>query len=195
MISSISLKEFKSFRELCNLNIKPLTILCGANSSGKSSILKSLLILKQSYENTSANDALTLNGAYSNNGYFGDIIHCHKESSFSISNTFKITDPFNGKSYVENQTETLQSYKALKKIFAKRGQTVNVFEISSNIEFYENKSSSLIKMAVIKSYEIQISATINGEVKKSGITLERNGNSERKFNIKWTPSRMLVFIL
>ena len=40
MLSNISLENFKSFRELTNLDIRPLTVLCGANSSGKSTLLK-----------------------------------------------------------------------------------------------------------------------------------------------------------
>ena len=57
MLREISLEKFKAFDTLEELSIKPLTILCGVNSGGKSSIIKSLLLLKQSYENTfSTND-------------------------------------------------------------------------------------------------------------------------------------------
>lgn len=52
MLREISLEKFKAFDTLEELSIKPLTILCGVNSGGKSSIIKSLLLLKQSYENT-----------------------------------------------------------------------------------------------------------------------------------------------
>ena len=45
MITSITLEKYKSFKELTTIDLKPLTILCGVNSSGKSSVLKSLLIL------------------------------------------------------------------------------------------------------------------------------------------------------
>lgn len=51
MLKKIRLSQFKSFELLDNLEIKPLTILCGVNSGGKSSTIKSLLLLKQSYEN------------------------------------------------------------------------------------------------------------------------------------------------
>ncbi len=50
MLKSISLENYKCFKYLNSLDIAPLTILCGVNSSGKSSILKSLLMMKQSYE-------------------------------------------------------------------------------------------------------------------------------------------------
>ncbi len=44
------IKNFKSFKERQFLNIKPLTVICGANNSGKSSIIQSLLLLTQSYK-------------------------------------------------------------------------------------------------------------------------------------------------
>ena len=37
MITSITLEKYKSFRESTTIDLKPLTILCGVNSSGKSS--------------------------------------------------------------------------------------------------------------------------------------------------------------
>lgn len=40
MLREISLEKFKAFDTLEELSIKPLTILCGVNSGGKSSIIK-----------------------------------------------------------------------------------------------------------------------------------------------------------
>ncbi len=45
---NFSLKNFKSFKDTEYINIKPLTILCGVNNSGKSSLIQSLLLLSQS---------------------------------------------------------------------------------------------------------------------------------------------------
>ncbi|MCR5880607.1 ATP-binding protein [Phenylobacterium sp. J367] len=44
------LKNFRSFEDTGALELAPLTLLCGSNSSGKSSILKSMLLLRQSTE-------------------------------------------------------------------------------------------------------------------------------------------------
>lgn len=46
-ITKIAVKGFKSIAEECEIDIRPLTILAGANSSGKSSIMQPLLMLKQ----------------------------------------------------------------------------------------------------------------------------------------------------
>lgn len=49
MIRKISLKNFKTYEDE-EFNIAPLTLIAGINGMGKSSILQSLLLLKQSYD-------------------------------------------------------------------------------------------------------------------------------------------------
>ena len=49
-ITKIAVKGFKSIAEECEIDIRPLTLLAGANSSGKSSIMQPLLMLKQTLE-------------------------------------------------------------------------------------------------------------------------------------------------
>lgn len=49
-ITSISVKGFKCFRDETGIELRPLTILAGANSSGKTSIIQPLLLLKQTLE-------------------------------------------------------------------------------------------------------------------------------------------------
>lgn len=48
MYSRLQLKNFKAFQEL-DLELRPLTLLSGMNGMGKSSVLQSLLLLRQSY--------------------------------------------------------------------------------------------------------------------------------------------------
>ena len=43
MLKSITLENYKCFKEETTIDIAPLTVLCGVNSSGKSSILNNLL--------------------------------------------------------------------------------------------------------------------------------------------------------
>ena len=49
-ITKIAVRGFKSLAEECAIDIQPLTILAGANSSGKSSIMQPFLMLKQTLE-------------------------------------------------------------------------------------------------------------------------------------------------
>lgn len=64
-----------------------VNILIGENSSGKSSIIKFFLALKQTLERPSRNTNLSIIGDYVNLGYYKDIINGHdenKEISFSF---------------------------------------------------------------------------------------------------------------
>jgi predicted ATPase len=61
-IARITVKGFKSLAEECSIEIRPLTILAGANSSGKSSIMQPLLLMKQTLESPYNSGALNLNG-------------------------------------------------------------------------------------------------------------------------------------
>src|ERR1700726_614238 len=51
-ITRIAVEGFKSIARRQEIEIAPLTILAGANSSGKSSIMQPLLLLKQTLEAT-----------------------------------------------------------------------------------------------------------------------------------------------
>ncbi|MEC4868258.1 MAG: AAA family ATPase, partial [Jaaginema sp. PMC 1078.18] len=62
MIYSLKLKNFKCFEDQ-SLALKNLTLLSGLNSSGKSSVLQSLLLLRQSYQQDLLTDiGLAING-------------------------------------------------------------------------------------------------------------------------------------
>jgi predicted ATPase len=61
-ITEISVAGFKSVIDEQTIEIRPLTILAGSNSSGKSSMLQPLLLLKQTLEVSYDPGALLLNG-------------------------------------------------------------------------------------------------------------------------------------
>ena len=61
-ITRIAVKGFKSISEECEIDIYPLTILAGANSSGKSSIMQPFLMLKQTLQAPYDPGALVLDG-------------------------------------------------------------------------------------------------------------------------------------
>ena len=61
-ITEISISGYKSLARKQSVEIKPLTILAGANSTGKSSLIQPLLLLKQTLEETFDPGALKLSG-------------------------------------------------------------------------------------------------------------------------------------
>lgn len=74
MILSWTLKNFKSVKGLKKLDLAPLTIFAGANSSGKSTVLQSILLAAQTIQNPITNKAIILNGHISKFGSFDDIL-------------------------------------------------------------------------------------------------------------------------
>lgn len=50
MLTSFRVEKFKVFRDTSLIDLKPLTLLSGINSAGKSSIIQALLLLKQTLE-------------------------------------------------------------------------------------------------------------------------------------------------
>ncbi|HEX4964835.1 MAG TPA: AAA family ATPase [Thermoanaerobaculia bacterium] len=63
-VTAISVEGFKSFAKEQRVEIRPLTLLAGANNSGKSSLLQPLLLLKQTLEASYDPGPLLLEGAH-----------------------------------------------------------------------------------------------------------------------------------
>jgi predicted ATPase len=63
-ISGIAVEGFKAIRKRTEIAFRPLTILAGANSSGKSSILQPALLMKQTLEAAYDPGALLLDGPH-----------------------------------------------------------------------------------------------------------------------------------
>lgn len=91
-ISSISLRNFKCHSEM-DFNIKGLNVLAGINSSGKSTLIQSLLLLRQSYNNGKINKGLLLNSDLVDLGTVQDILYVNtKEKSPQIEVTVNFGD-------------------------------------------------------------------------------------------------------
>jgi len=73
MIKKWRLGNFKSVRELMELNLAPLTLLAGPNSSGKSTLIQSILLLCQSTSNQDPERSIVLNGSLTLLGEHSDI--------------------------------------------------------------------------------------------------------------------------
>ncbi|MFJ2458021.1 DUF3696 domain-containing protein [Pseudomonas neuropathica] len=81
MISSLALRNFKSIHNDDPLEFKNLSIICGSNSSGKSSILQAILMLSQTFSSRYLKKSVSLNGKLVRLGSFTDILkHSHDEN-------------------------------------------------------------------------------------------------------------------
>lgn len=74
MITNIRLSNFRAFQSEVNVRIRPITVLIGRNSAGKSSLIKFLLMLRQTLESHSDQFFVT-DGAYTQLGTWRDVRH------------------------------------------------------------------------------------------------------------------------
>jgi predicted ATPase len=85
MLTNLRVENFKSIREL-DMNFSDLNILVGPNSSGKTSVLQTLALLKQSV------DFLNFNGDLVNLGKFKDAVYNHNQKRIRINFEFYLKD-------------------------------------------------------------------------------------------------------
>lgn len=89
-ILNIQASNFKSFKEF-NFDLKKINVILGPNNSGKSNILKLLLLLKQTFM-SSLKSPLILNGNILNLGSYKDITYRFNNKDIGIN--YQIISPY-----------------------------------------------------------------------------------------------------
>jgi predicted ATPase len=74
MINKISFKNYKSFKELQELELKPITVLIGKNSSGKSAVAKLPTLIENSLKGQFSDPLLLINNNVELGAEFKDLI-------------------------------------------------------------------------------------------------------------------------
>ncbi len=119
-IDQIILENFKSFPRI-ELTLSPINILIGHNSSGKSSILQSLLILKNSLAQTPKTYGLTLISNSYDFGDFEDIVNFgddSKDGSIQIVGSKIIPKGFfENRNHMEFRYETIQTKEGTSEVY------------------------------------------------------------------------------
>jgi len=104
MITEISFKNFKSWQDTESVRLAPITGLFGSNSSGKTSFIQLLLMLKQTTESPDRAQVLNLGDDKSlvELGSFRDMIFNHSNEkvlswsfSWNLKKSLKVTNPSN----------------------------------------------------------------------------------------------------
>jgi predicted ATPase len=81
MIQEITLKNFKSHKNT-HLNLGSLTLICGQNGVGKSSLIQSLLLLRQTFQKNRLQEVLELNGDLYDIGTAQDVFYQFAQEDF-----------------------------------------------------------------------------------------------------------------
>lgn len=133
MINTISFKNYKAFNK-GEIKIKPITILLGANSVGKSSIIQLLLMLQQTALSDKYKSALRLHGEFVSLGENENIFKNKK-----IENDLEISFNFHNKNLYDLITEELHNNL----ISSFSGKTALLRSIFTENDNYHNNSMSL----------------------------------------------------
>lgn len=80
MFNRIRIKNFKSFKDTSPITISPINLILGQNSSGKSSLIQTFLIIKQTLESPYSNEPIIINGSYCSIGDINDVINQSKQN-------------------------------------------------------------------------------------------------------------------
>ena len=172
MIRHINLKNFKAWREL-DIDFGPrITGLFGTNSSGKSSLIQFLLMLKETKNNPDRNLVLDFGefGKLINLGGFGDVIHkkdeerkltwrlswdAEKESRFQDTTKGRNETLVSSKAFsAESEVAMLEGSKSLKTQFIK----YTIGDMTFGIEPKPDKKTSFeltVKMDEGADFEFQ----------------------------------------
>ncbi len=109
MLHEYQISNFKGFDGGAVIPIKPITLVYGQNSSGKSSILQSLLLLRQTLQE--AEDTATLllpRGNFVDLGSYSQFINQHDlEKSFSFRFSFDVVDT---NEFRDNRSDFVSKY-------------------------------------------------------------------------------------
>ena len=193
-ITRISVSGFKSIAEEQSIEVRPLTILAGANSSGKSSIMQPLLLLKQTLEASYDPGALRLDGPNvrftSAEQFLSNIDHGKHTDVFSIGietgDGDSLTTWFRKPPGKPIEVQKSMSISAGSKFLLRPGMTLD--EIESNVS---PDSLFFIGLYSIKDPEVTVA--------RDGFFLvvsvrSRSGSSERG-EIFYQQNRIIEFYI
>lgn len=167
MINSISLKNFKSFIDTKDIKFSPLTIISGANSSGKSSLIQSILLIKQTLESTVLDEPLLLNGSYVSLGEISDVINFNSKNN-----------DFNFKIQFKNGNEQ-QSSQELKGYYQMLTELINSLGVSIEGVALQNDQKCLTKLEKVKFFWEANNSKFQVGLKHS---VKLNESLEKNFN-------------
>ena len=105
MIEELIIKNFKLFKDETYIPLSKINLLTGINGRGKSTVLQSLLLMKQSPDHDRTTNKIILNGNNVKLGSYKDVKNI--ESNENIEFTFKYQDFFIKYSLMPNESDPM----------------------------------------------------------------------------------------
>ncbi|MBN3869433.1 AAA family ATPase [Nostoc sp. JL33] len=166
MLTNIKLKNFRAFRENIDIRIRPITILIGRNSAGKSTLIKFLLMLQQTLESSESSQGnfFTTEGRHVSLGTFKDL-----KNTKSNNNGFQFTLNFKTNSLPESIIQQIR--EALQKSTHIQKLESDSVELSVSLPFSTvttedalGKTTSVKITSPIKADELMAEFRVSGNI-------------------------------
>ena len=178
MINSISFKNYKAFSS-GSLELKPITILLGSNSSGKSSLLQLFLLIEQTMNNPEPYEsALKLNGRFINLGEDENLI-----KDKDLSKTLNIEFSFKALPYIQKLQLLLKTVDH---------QLIQIGRMIERIKNKENNQLDILEYTILnKQYEKLINEVQDIEYSHQSIESEIFRDKSLLFDYMISPHNFL----
>jgi predicted ATPase len=170
-VENFKLFNIKSFRDSGTIDLKPITILLGKNSSGKSSLIRFPIVLKQTLQERIS--PLLFYGKLLDYGDFDDVVFNHIEED-NIG--FQITIDIRKLNFISRRMYVPSLYRKTKlgRIFddSKKGEKINV-KVEIGRKLHNDKFWGELE---VKNFNVSFNT-------KSILTI--NKNKKKKYNISY----------
>jgi predicted ATPase len=178
MLHQYQISNFKAFSNAETILLRPITLLYGPNSAGKSSVIQSLLLLKQTLQEAASHKTLLKSkGSLTNLGSYRDFIHLH-----DVNKKLKFNFVFD-----LDQAGINQDYRFISEILS------NIDYSGMSIEFGYDSS---IQMVIIASVELFVGdedlpiATYSA--RGTDLTISKINSQHKLWKDWWKQSRSSV---
>jgi hypothetical protein len=165
MINKITIENFKSIKDRVEIDLKPITLLFGPNSAGKSTVIQALHYLKEILERNNTDPGKTeLGGDAVDLGGFANLVHREEgdsEDHYKYK-TIKIGIEIEEDDFrIPELYDDDERFKHAQLLLQNAGYEPYFLEFS--IEWDKD-----LKRPIVKKYDISISGIIIGSIKMAG---------------------------
>lgn len=142
-LQKIGLKNFRLFKEDTEFELAPITILTGINNSGKSSLIKSLQLMKSNFKDIANLRELNFTGGRHNLGSFSTVMN---RTSDSNQISFKYEFPIKGISeptfilFTYRKKSSNPEFGELQQLKIETESKQNIIELNFDLKYFAESS-------------------------------------------------------